>query len=435
MSQYLGAVNEFPQEILYNIERAPVQEDIEEHKEYLVWVEDIKPFSIQIINSDYKYKEHPTIVETADRFIKNSRIRLEVNNDGTLKLTDSDTGRTFDNLHMFYDFADDGDTYNFSPIINDQPVKATLLKTEIIENGKLRGTLRLTYEIKIPEFLDKVKKVRSKKVITHNINVDIAVYADSRRVEFSINWENLSCDHILQLRFRQSDKISKTFAENNFGIIERNFDPDYDQLANFPAKKNEELKSNTAPMQRFVFANGFGIITEGLTEYGVEGNDLYITLLRSVGKLSGGAIGTRGTPAGPPLDVPGAQCIGKQTARYAICALHEPKELFMETDQFFGCILTETGIAPDNSDNPERTMLNFNNPDIYAYAVKLPQSKGQNGIIVRLMNISGREQSIEINSDINFKEIKEVNLIEDTISSGLKRIEFKPYELKSLLLS
>ncbi|MDD3012143.1 MAG: glycoside hydrolase family 38 C-terminal domain-containing protein [Candidatus Gastranaerophilales bacterium] len=436
MSQYLGSVNEFPQEILYDTERAPVQEDIKEYKEYLIWAEDIKPFSIHVIKKDYEYKKHPTIVETESRFIKNSRIRLEVNDDGTLKLTDSDIGKTFDNLHIFCDLADNGDTYNYSPVINDQPIKASLLKTEVIENGNLRGILRLIYEIKIPESLDKVKKIRSEKVLTHNINVDITVYADSRRVEFNASWENLSCDHILQIRFRFLDMVSKTFAENNFGIIERFFDPDYDQLKNFPAKKDEELKSNTAPMQRFVFANGLGIITEGLSEYGVEGNDLCITMLRSVGKLSGGVIGTRGTPAGPPLDVPGAQCTGIQNARYAICAVHKPEELFMEADQFFGCILTEMGIAPDNSAETEiiKNLLNFNNPDIYTYAVKLPQNKAQKGIIIRLMNISDKKQCIEINSDMNFKEINEINLLESVISTGLEHIEFKPYELKNILL-
>jgi len=437
MKQYLGTANEFPQEILYDIERAPLQEDMKKHKEYLIWAEDIKPHSIQIISKEYKYKEHPTIVETESRFIKNSRIRLEVNNDGTLKLTDSDVGKTFDNLQIFCDMADNGDTYNFSPVKNDQPLKARLLSTKVMENGKLRGILRLVYEIKIPKSLDKIKKTRSKRVLTHNINVDIVVNADSRRTEFNASWENLSCDHILQVRFKFSEKVCKTFAENNFGIIERTFDPDYDITNYLPAGKDNELKSNTAPMQRFVFANGLGIITEGLTEYGVEGNDLYITLLRSVGKLSGGAIGSRGTPAGPPLDVPGAQCIGEQKARYAICAVHKPEELFMEADRFLGCILTETGIAEDNSaeEGIIKNLLNFNNPDIYTYAVKLPNDKNQKGIIARLMNISDRKQCIKISSDINFKEIKEVNSLENTTSEGLKQIEFKPYEVKSLLLS
>jgi alpha-mannosidase len=435
-NQHLKNINEFPQEILYDITCAPVQEDIKEFKEYLVWAENIKPYSVQIIDKNFKYQEHPTIVETESRFIKNSRIRLEINDNGTLKLTDSDAGKTFDNLMTFYNIADDGDTYNFSPILNDEPVTGRFIKSEVIENGKLRGILRLHYEINIPESLDRTKKIRSKNILKHKITVDISVTADSKRVEFDINWENLSKDHILQIRFKFPEKIYKTYAENNFGIIERDFDPDYNQLAKFPAEKDIELKSNTAPMQRFVYTNELGIITDGLAEYGVEKNDLYITILRSTEKISGGKIGTRGTPAGPPLEVPKAQCLGKQNIRYAICAVNSPESLFMEADQFYGCVLTEIGTAKNNLDKTKiiENMLDFNNPDIYVYSVKLPQNRKQKGIIVRLMNISNRNQSIKINSDLKFKTINEVNLLENIISKNLDKILFKPYELKSIIL-
>lgn len=437
LSQHLQDMNEFPQEILYDIKRAPVQEDIKEYKEYLVWAENIKPYSIQIIDNDFKYKEHPTIVETGDRFIKNSRIRLEINDNGTLKLTDSDMGKTFDNLIMFYDVADDGDTYNFSPIVNDKPIESKFIKSQIVENGILRGILRLYYEMDLPESLDRKAKKRSKNILKHKITVDISVTADSKRVEFDLNWENLSKDHLLQIRFNFPEKVYKTFAENNFGIIERDFDPDYNQFEKFPAKKDFEIKSNTAPMQRFVFANGLGIITEGIAEYGVEKNDLFITILRTTEKISGGAIGTRGTPAGPPLNVPKAQCIGKQNVKFAICAAKQPEELFMEADQFFGCILTETGISKTKSEQTKiiRNFINFNNPDIYVYSLKLPQNKKQKGIIVRLMNISCKSQSLKINSDLKFNKINEINLLEDKITEKSDKLLFKPYELKSLLLN
>ena len=39
---------------------------------------------------------------------------------------------------------------------------------------------------------------------------------------------------------------------------------------NLPDRKGLEAWTNTAPMQRFVWANGFGVITKGLTEYEVS---------------------------------------------------------------------------------------------------------------------------------------------------------------------
>lgn len=438
-SQYLGYTKEFPKEILFDIKRVPFQEDIREHHEYLIWVEDLPPHSITLIDDEYKYKKHSTIVETGPQFIKNSKITLKVNNDGTFTLIDSDSGKEFYNIHAFYDYADKGDTYNFCPIQHDIPQKGRLVRTEVIENGSLRGILRLFYEMEIPESFDKEKNHRSYNILTHIIIVDLIVHADSKRVECKMRWENFSKDHILQVKFKFDDKIYKTVSENNLGLIERNFDPDYSLSASIPAKKGYELKTNTAPMQRFVWANGLGVITEGLSEYGVHQHDLYITLLRSVGKLSNGAIDTRNIPAGPPLDVPDAQCLGKQKARYAFCAANNPEELFIEADRFMRSILTESGVANDASCEKEipHNLINYNNSEIYTYAVKLPCDENQKGLIIRLMNISGNNQAMKISSDNKFSGFTEVNSLEEKLSEFYKieeEIKFRPYELKTLLV-
>ena len=437
-SQYLGSDHKFPDEILFDIQRVPVQEDMTLHNEHLIWVEDVLPHSITVIGDDYTYKKHPTIVETGDKFIKNSRIRVSVCDNGTLTLSDSDTGKEFYNLHIIEDLGDKGDTYNFCPVKPDITRKANLIKTKIIEDGKLRGILRLVYEIDIPESLDKDEKLRCMLDMTHLMFVDVIVHADSRRVEFKTMWENYSRDHVLQLKFKFPEKIYRTFAENTFGLIERDFNPDYSLSKSEPAVKNQELQVNTAPMQRFVWANGLGIITEGLPEYGVDGDELYITLLRSVGKLSRGAIFTRGTPAGPPLSVHGSQCLGVQRIRYAVCATHDPKELFMEADNFSRGIITDVGIAKDSSQEFEipRNLLDFNNPNIYTYAVKTPANL-EKGIIVRCMNVSDKEQSLKIKSDLDFLTLTTVNSLENPIEEAVhieNMIKFKPHELKSLLL-
>lgn len=440
LSQYLGSNKEFPQEILFDIQRIPVKEDVKEHHEHLIWVEDLLPHSITILNSESRYKKHPTIVETGPRFIKNSRIMLRVSDSGVLTLSDSDSGKEFYNLHILQDFADKGDTYNFCPIQNDQPREGILLRTEVIENGNLRGILRLYYEMEIPESLDKDERFRSMVAMTHLVIVDVIVHADSRRVEFKTMWENFSRDHTLQVKFRFSEKIYRTVAENTFGLIERTFNPDYSLSSHMPAPKGKELKTNTAPMQRFVWANGLGVIAEGLPEYGVDENDLYITLLRSVGKLSRETLGTREPAAGPPLYVPGAQCLGVQRVKYAICATDKPEELFMEADQFMRGIITEAGVAQDDLKEQEipRNLINLDNPHIYSYAVKPPINGVQQGIIVRLMNISDTDQTLKISSDQEYLRITETNSLEEPITqqkSINEEIYFKPYELKTLMIS
>lgn len=380
--QFIKSAIEFPKEILLDTQRPPFSEDMEEFKEYLVYAENIPPHSIKIID-----KTQPDKVEITEKILQNSRIKIEINSDGLLKLTDFELNKAFSGMHYFYDRQDTGDTYNYAPLENDIPLISKFLKSEVVEKGNLRSTLRLFYKIGETE-----------------ITTDISLASGSKRAEFTTNWENKTKDHILQVKFAFEEKVRETFAENTFGIIKREFDSDYSLSENFPIKKGVELRTNTAPMQRFVWTNGLGIITEGLPEYGVSENELYVTILRSVGKLSKLSMNTRNFPAGPPLDTPGAQCLGNHTVKYAICVTETPEELFKESDEFFGSTIADVGTSK-SSILEEKSFLNINNENIYTYAATPSE--------LRLMNLSENEQRI--------------NLWDE-------EIVFKPYELKNILV-
>ena len=443
--QFIKSTREFPKEILLDTQRPPFSEDIKEFKEYLVYVENIAPHSINIIGEDSKYSKQFDAVEIQENCIKNSRIKIDVNSDGTLKFTNYELNKEFDGLHYFYDRADIGDTYNYSPLENDKPLTSKFIKSEVIENGKLRSVLRVYYESDIPAYFDEAENRRSLKTYKTVITTDISVSADSKRAEFSTSWENKSKDHILQIKFAFNEAITETHAENTFGIIKREFNPDYSLKENMPIPKGVELKTNTAPMQRFVWTQGLGIITEGLSEYGVSKNEFYITVLRAVGKLSKLSLNTRNFPAGPPLDTNGAQCLGKHAVRYAICAVENPVELFKESDEFLGNIIADVGNNNQLSLNRlpsscwslamTTQFLNLNNKNIYTYAVKLHE-KG-NSVVLRLMNLSGEEQKVSLGTDFKFSSYTEVNGIEEKLSESVsleKELVFKSYELKNILL-
>ena len=101
-------------------------------------------------------------------------------------------------------------------------------------------------------------------------------------------------------------------------MIERNFDCNYDIRQNLPKERGIEAKANTAPMQRFVWANDFGIFTKGITQYEVYKNMLSIPLLRATGVISNPHNSSRSTPAGPPLETPDLQMLGKNSAEFYV---------------------------------------------------------------------------------------------------------------------
>ena len=192
-----------------------------------------------------------------------------------------------DNIQIEFVRRDDlGDTYNFAPREDDYGEVA------------------------------KVFEISDNTIKTSFFNVEF--YKTETLINFKIKWNNNLTDKLWQVRFSLKKPVTETFSEDMNSIIKRKFDPDYDMRKNLPKTRGIETKSNFEPMQRYVGAQGFGIITKGLTEYEVFQNSLAITILRSIGIISTPKNPARSTPAGPPLAVPEAQQIGQNTAEFSI---------------------------------------------------------------------------------------------------------------------
>lgn len=420
-AQEISSEKVFPDEILYDLNRAPMMEDMDDFKENLVWVENIKPHSLKIVTPNTKFSGFKEVTVSENR-ISNSQIQLYVNPDGSINIAILNDGLAFNNINIIESISDVGDTYNSCPVKNDKPLRAKFISSEIHEKGVLRSILRLKYQL---EPLD------------NYIIVDIYLAAGSARAEFEISFVNNLIDRLIRLKFPLKGKITETISENNLGLIKRNIDPEYDIRDFMPAEKNKELRTNTYPMQRFVWAHGLGIITEGLQEYEVNQNELSVTVLRSVGMLSKPYLETRAFPAGPPLEVPEAQCHEKQTFRFALYLTENPVELFREADLFMGSVLTKEGISSEESSLKNTEFFSFDNPNIYVCAVKSPENKKQKGIIIRLLNLSKNTETINLKSELNFSKYIEVNSLECKLHNAKpfdSEIFLKPYEIKSIII-
>lgn len=415
-SQLVGSTADFPEEILVNTQKAPFSEDMREIREYLVFAENIPAYSIKTLFSANCQDK----VEVYPDSIKNSFIEIKINPDGSINFTDLKTGKCFENLHTVTKRTDVGDSYNYAPIEDEKPIRAKFINTEILEKGPLRGVLKINYQL---ETL---------------ISTKIIINAASKRSEFITSWENYTENHLMQIKFNLPKKIYKTVTENTFGLAEREFDPDYCIEDHITAEKGKELKTNSAPMQRFIFAQGLGILTEGLPEYVVSKKTLAITILRATGNLSATSLNTRNFPAGPPLKTPGNQCKGKNTVRYAIYAGKKPKELFKQADEFMGNIFARQGRSIDkNAGFFNKNLIKISNSNMLIYAVKAPESIEINGVVLRVFNVSENPEETFLNSEISFKGFMEVNSLEEQVSEKYnmdKKIKFKPKELKSLLI-
>ena len=206
------------------------------------------------------------------------------------------------NIEMeFVRFKDDGDTYNFGAISND--------KGEVAEIYSFKNNVIKT------SFFD--------------IHVEFG-----KMINFKIEWNNKFKNHLWQVKFNFKKPVTETFSEDMNTVIHREFDPDWDMYKNLPKTKGIEVKTNFAPMQRYVGTQGFGIITQGLTEYEVKQKSLCVTLLRSVGIISNPHNPSRSTPAGPPIEVLEAQQLGHNCAEFSV-AFFEPENYQEYIDYVF----------------------------------------------------------------------------------------------------
>ena len=216
----------------------------------------------------YTLKYSPAVKPQINFEVKNGKIRI-----GNVEME-------------FVRFKDEGDTYNFGAVADDIGEKAEIysFKNNIIKTSFF----------------------------------DIQVEQNEELINFKIEWDNKLKNKLWQVKFNLKSPITKTYSEDLNSIIKREFDPDYDMRKHLPKVRGIEVKTNFAPIQRYVGTQGFGVITKGLTEYEVKGKSLLITLLRSTGVISNPKNPSRSTPAGPPIEVPEAQQLGTNSAEFSV---------------------------------------------------------------------------------------------------------------------
>lgn len=284
----------FTDKKLYNINEIPVTEDITNINEYLIDVKNLPAFSLTQIKKENICTEN--FLKTTETSIENANIKFEVKN-GKIVLTDKKRKEKYTDFITITDRKDDGDSYNFGAVKGDKPQKAVLKQVSLKEKNCVRAILSLKFDM---------------------LTLEAVLYNQSEMLEFSAKWNNKKKNHILQIGFKLKEKITSTISEDLFGTVKRNFDPNYDIYKYLPAPRGIELKTNTAPMQRFVSAQNFALITKGNNEYEINKNVLNLTLLRATGIISNPKNPARGTPAGPPLEVPKLQQLGENRAEFAI---------------------------------------------------------------------------------------------------------------------
>jgi len=267
---------------------------------------------------DEKTDPRSSLVIRGNNVIENEFFKIQVEENGSITLLDKVTGTSYKGFNVFEDMGDVGDEYNHDPPKQDKAYSSENLTSKITPctSGSARCTLKIEYDLILPSGASNDRKTRSSTLVSCPAACYVSLCHGVPRVDFRLEFVNNAKDHRLRILFPTGIKCEHSYADQAFHVVERSVElPDAENWAEPPMP--------TYPMQSYVSAgdekNGVTVATRGLHEYEVKKDGtIAITLLRCVGWLSRDDLSTRSAIAGPIIQTPDAQCLGKHTFFYSV---------------------------------------------------------------------------------------------------------------------
>ncbi len=336
----------------------------------------------------------PSALAVSANSIENEFYRVEASNlDGTLTVTDKQTGVVLNGLNRFVDGGDIGDLYNYSPPAQDMLVSEPAQPPAIeVAHSSTRVTLRISGQWSLPQAAAPDRASRSDEHILCPVSSEISLSPGVRRVDIHTSMENLVKDHRIRVTFPVVYKVDSVAAEGTFEVRTR------PTVTPRPADVTDwsEEPVNSFPQKRFVDISdgktGLAVLNRGLPEYEVIQNNegqqaIALTLLRCVGWLSRGDLATRQGHAGPMLPTPEGQCLGHAEFDYALVMHSGDWEandaLVLREAQAFNTPLRAVATGQHEGMLPSLTSMVAVEPrGLVVSAIK----RGSEGIIVRFYN-------------------------------------------------
>lgn len=316
--------------------------------------------------------------------------------DGTLTVTDLRTGAILGGLNRFVDGGDRGDEYTYCPPSNDdlidRPSRAARIR--VLERGPARWTLEVAQTYSLPARVTEDRESRSPQRAGCRIVSRASLYPRVARIDIETEVDNRARDHRLRVHFPSGVRTDQTHAEQHFGVLRRALAPPEDDGTSL------ETPVGTYPQKSFVDVSdgqrGLAVANRGLPEYeALQERDGTVTiaptLLRCVGWLSRTDLRTRRGPAGPSLEAPGAQMLGRWTFHYSLIPHAGGWEMSFQEAHRFARPLKAVRAGPGAGGlPPDGSLLEIEPPDLVLSSLKTGEDG--RGVVVRVYNTSGAPQ-------------------------------------------
>lgn len=336
---------------------------------------------------------------SSDNVLENANLRMEVNPNGTIRLTDKHTNAVFDNLHYFEDTGDVGNYWAYAAPYHNRTYTSLTGKVDCWceDNGPLSATLAVKYTMELPQKGYESRHgihgegKRSEQTETLVIVSRFTLTKDAKRVDVHTEVRNNIKNHRLRLALPTGIAAETADASGHFTVDRRPAKPIKNQAGTYWPEMQ------TLPMQNFVDVSdgttGFALLHDCLTEYELRDDDrhtLYATLLRSMGNM----IVTWSEAVGEFDDQNGSQMLRTLCYDYALyphAGNWEDADVYEQAAlQNVPCSVYQLCGARGGSLPQQKSFLSLDNKKLVLSAIK--QAEDSDRIIIRLFNPSACAQ-------------------------------------------
>ncbi|QHI69929.1 glycoside hydrolase family 38 C-terminal domain-containing protein [Tichowtungia aerotolerans] len=369
--------------------------------------------------------------------LENEFLLAQIKPNGTLDLTDKQTGRSSQGLHVWIDEASTGNAHKHSGVLRDTTVSSLCesVHLTLIENNALRATWQMDLTLPVPECAQ--GSDRSQNTVPVSISTRITLARGARRLEFKTVIDNKAKDHRLRLLFPTGIQSDFAYADNPFDVVERCV------LWN-DTKDNMEPHHPFQPMQRFVTVSdgqtGFSFMSKGVGEYEVfddADRTLAVTLLRTT-RVSMKA--NRGKMTPEELERSnGHQLQGRYEYEYAV-TLHDGNwndaAIHLEADDFRTPVRVLQGVPKSGTLAPKLSLLEI--AEERSIQVSALYRAEDGATVLRLWNSASEPVETALTLHGTFQTLEKINLDESPageefpISGNGTVVTFRPREILTL---
>lgn len=348
----------------------------------------------------------------------NGRVKVTVQPNGTVTLTDHKSGHSFENLLLLEDEADIGEGWNHvAPVTNEVVTSLGVPTTvSVIYDGRFLTRLCIRSSLLVPAEIDPSETQRG----SERVALPITTYLDLRQGDPLIRCRtvilNTARDHRLRLLFPTGLNTDRFYTSTPFDLIERPIErPDYSTYL--------EKAREVVPHNGIIFLSdddkGLAVYSRGLYEctlFDDEVRTIALTLFRSTRKEV------------LKDDGDGGQLLRDLEFNYAFRPFtaeeHHPSQLWLEHQQFVTGVrsvdrrpgkVVDESLQRRSADLPlQKSFLKVGGAELIITAVKRSENE-EGGYIVRLFNSSGHEATGNLTFDRLLTSARQVDLDESPL--------------------